>query len=130
MSNNEKAIVTSDQHLGYEGDSKSTGSNSTDFRNFLEYLSTREDVKHLVILGDFIDMWRRDVSGLFLEYHEFVDKLIDLQKNMEVRFVAGNHDYHLLKLEDHHYPFKFEKEITTFNLGTTKYRLRHGWEYD
>lgn len=130
MTDKQKAIVVSDQHLGYMGTSNSTGSNSADFCNFLDYLLSREDVGHLIILGDFIDMWRRDASGLFLEYYKFVDDLVKLSKTMDIQFVAGNHDYHLLQLEDHKYPFKFQKEITSFNLGTTKYRLRHGWEYE
>jgi UDP-2,3-diacylglucosamine pyrophosphatase LpxH len=130
MANGEKAIVTSDQHLGYVGTSSSTGSNSEDFGNFLDYLFSRDDVGHVIILGDFIDMWRRDASGLFLECYEFVDDLVKLSETRDVQFVAGNHDFHLLKLEDHKYPFKFQEEITSFSLGTAKYRLRHGWEYD
>lgn len=130
MANSKKAIVVSDQHLGYVGATNSTGSNSDDFGNFLDYLTTRNDVGHLMLLGDFIDMWRRDASGLFLEYYKFADKLVNISKTMDVQFVAGNHDYHLLKLINHKYPFVFQTEIEEWTLGTTKYRLRHGWEYE
>lgn len=126
----EKAIVVSDQHLGYEGNSALTGSNSKDFLSFLDYLSSRDDVKHLIILGDFIDMWRRDASGLFLECHDFIEKILALEKNMDVQFVAGNHDYHLKNLKNHKYPFVFQERIENWYLGKTKYTFKHGWEYD
>jgi UDP-2,3-diacylglucosamine pyrophosphatase LpxH len=65
-----KTIVTSDQHLGY------VNSNVDDFKKFLEYISSiKNEVESLVILGDFVDMWRRDASGLFLENSDIVSKL-------------------------------------------------------
>jgi UDP-2,3-diacylglucosamine pyrophosphatase LpxH len=66
-------IVTSDQHLGY------TNSNVDVFSEFLSYVSTRDDVTDFVLLGDFVDMWRRDVSGLFLEQHEIMEKVLGLK---------------------------------------------------
>ena len=76
-----KIIVTSDQHPGYE---KSN-----------------------------VDMWRRDASGLFLAFSEIVSKLLKLSitKKIEVYIVAGNHDYHLLKLQNPGYQFKFYEAL-------------------
>ena len=98
-----KIIVTSDQHLGY------VNSNADDFKDFLDYTSKRNDVQTLVLLGDLVDMWRRDVSGIFLEFSEIVDQLLKMRKSkaIQIYIVAGNHDYHLLKLQAHEYPFKF-----------------------
>lgn len=129
----QKVVVTSDQHLGYEH------SNDNDFRNFLDYISTRDDVKSLVLLGDIIDMWRRDVSGLFLCFSDVIKRLLDLResKKIDIWIVAGNHDYHLLKLEGQDYRFKFYQELPADDTGmiiTTsgnrKYIFKHGWEFD
>jgi UDP-2,3-diacylglucosamine pyrophosphatase LpxH len=127
-----KIVVTSDQNLGYEH------SNVIDFTNFLDYISTRDDVKSLVLLGDLIDMWRRDVSGLFLCFSDMIKKLLDLRdsKKIDVYIVAGNHDYHLLKLQGQDYKFKFYQELPTSNVlitkgdGNKKYVFKHGWEFD
>lgn len=117
-------IVVSDTHLGYER------SNAADFFDFLNYLDSRSDVKTLVILGDFVDMWRRDVSGLFLEVEKITHKLLELGKKIELVFVAGNHDYHLLQLKGNQYPFKFEESKIIAATQTTHYKLKHGYEYD
>ena len=54
-------IATSDQHLGYKNSDKIA------FNLFLDYLQDADNVTHFVLLGDVVDMWRRDASGVFLE---------------------------------------------------------------
>lgn len=127
-----KIIVTSDQHLGYER------SNVTEFKNFLDYISNkRSDVGALVLLGDFVDMWRRDVSGLFMIFSDIIERLLNLQNsnNIEIYIVAGNHDYHLLKLNSSDYKFHFHKFLPDDSsdmkiAGNSKYIFKHGWEFD
>ncbi|MGC2427306.1 MAG: metallophosphoesterase [Nitrososphaeraceae archaeon] len=121
-----KIIVVSDQHLGYEN------SNAVDFKRFLEYVySIKNDVESIVILGDFVDMWRRDASGVFLESSDIVSSLLTLKSaNINLYFVAGNHDYHVLRLLNK-YPFDFLKELVLpVAGGSLKCRFKHGWEYD
>ncbi len=80
-------------------------------------------------------MWRRDVSGLFLEYHGILEKVLFLKTKMNVYCVAGNHDYHLLNLSSSsnsfskEYPLQF---LPNLNLpkDNPKYLFRHGWEFD
>jgi UDP-2,3-diacylglucosamine pyrophosphatase LpxH len=119
-----KVVVVSDEHLGY------AHSDSPSFSAFLDSLSTRGDVGSLVILGDFVDMWRRDVSGLFLEAHDVLRKLLALASTFQVYVVAGNHDYHLLQLKDHGYPFEAKPSLSLDGGGSTKYHFLHGWEFD
>src|SRR5712691_9233469 len=135
-----KIIVTSDQHLGYEK------SNVDDFKDFLDYLLEADgDVQSLILLGDLVDMWRRDASGLFLAFSEIVSTLLKLSitKKIEVSIVAGNHDYHLLKLQNNGYKFKFYEAlpdpssssssltiIKPTTTGDRKYIFKHGWEFD
>jgi UDP-2,3-diacylglucosamine pyrophosphatase LpxH len=131
-----KIIVTSDQHLGYKN------SDFQNFSNFLDYISNRNDVNSLILLGDLVDMWRRDVSGLFLIFSKVVNKLLDIKSSgKQVYLIAGNHDYHLLKLKAQDYPFDFlsnwtplpsaESTAINDNTGTKiKYVFKHGWEFD
>jgi len=116
-------LTVSDIHLGY------SQSNVDEFNAFLQITIDRTDVETLVILGDFVDMWRRDVSGLFLENHQIVESLLRLQQKKTVYYVAGNHDYHLLKLLDHKYPVEFKKDLTLPGNGVT-YVFKHGYEFD
>jgi UDP-2,3-diacylglucosamine pyrophosphatase LpxH len=116
-------VIVSDTHLGY------SNSNSQAFESFLDWMSQRNDVESFVILGDFIDMWRRDASGLFLEFNNITQKIISMMQKMQVYCVAGNHDYHLIKLEDHGYPLQFQKDLSLQVDGIT-YRFYHGWEFD
>ncbi len=124
MSAATKILATTDQHLGYEN------SQVDDFKGFLEYVARRSDVGTLVVLGDFVDMWRRDVSGLFLETREIVDQLVALGSQMKVCFIVGNHDYHLRELEDHGYPFQFLESMNPIVSGSASCRFMHGWEFD
>jgi UDP-2,3-diacylglucosamine pyrophosphatase LpxH len=110
--------------LGYANSDKAA------FNAFLDNLSQRSDVTHLVLLGDVVDMWRRDASGVFLEHHDTVTKLLALKsKGVQIFYVAGNHDYHVVDLTNPAYPFKFLKELTLTD-GPVTYRLVHGYEFD
>jgi len=116
--------VTSDHHLGY------ANSDKTGFNAFLDELAQENDVTHLVLLGDVVDMWRRDASGVFLEGHDTVGKILALKaKGVQVFYVAGNHDYHVLDLDNTRYPVQFSKELTLTD-GPITYRFVHGYEFD
>jgi UDP-2,3-diacylglucosamine pyrophosphatase LpxH len=119
-----KVLVATDQHLGY------ANSDAASFEKFLDYVSKRSDVGTLAILGDLVDMWRRDVSGLFLEQRKSMDKLVELSSSIKVHFIVGNHDYHLMNLEGHGYPFQFLESMNPIDAGPIKYRFMHGWEFD
>lgn len=82
-----------------------------------------------MILGDFVDMWRRDASGLFLQFYDVVEKLLELKKKMNVYCVGGNHDFHLNKLTLPVYPLYFQRDLI-LSSGSTTYVLKHGWEFD
>ena len=116
-------IAVSDLHLGFDSSDKAS------FIRFLDTLQNDSGVTDLVLLGDIVDMWRRDSSGIFLENHEVLDLIIDLQKKMQVHYVAGNHDFHLLKLQGRGYPLTFLKDLTLQQDGLNC-RFVHGWEFD
>jgi UDP-2,3-diacylglucosamine pyrophosphatase LpxH len=116
-------IAVSDQHLGIETADKAA------FLRFLNQLQSDPNVTDLVLLGDVVDMWRRDASGVFLENKDVVDQIISLQKKMRVYYVAGNHDFHVLKLQGRGYPVSFVKDLVLQQDGVS-YRFMHGWEFD
>jgi len=119
-----RVIVTSDHHLGYANSDKAA------FNAFLDELAQEKDVTHLVLLGDVVDMWRRDASGVFLEGHDTVGKILALKtQGVKIFYVAGNHDYHVLDLDNPGYPIQFSKELTLVD-GSVTYRFVHGYEFD
>jgi UDP-2,3-diacylglucosamine pyrophosphatase LpxH len=116
-------VVVSDQHLGFETADKAA------FLRFLNQLQSDASVTDLVLLGDVVDMWRRDASGIFLENKDVMDLIILLQKKMHVHYIAGNHDFHVLKLQGPEYPVTFVKNLELQQDGVT-YKFLHGWEFD
>lgn len=120
-------------HLGYEE------SQHTQFEAFLDSLIQKnETITHFVILGDFVDMWRRDVSGIFLTSNNIVSKIMELNKkiiartkdnNSGVHGVFGNHDHHLRFLAKDDYPLHFQKELDLTDKGIT-YHFKHGHQFD
>ncbi len=116
-------VVVSDQHLGIETADKAA------FLRFLGQLQSDASVTDLVLLGDVVDMWRRDASGVFLENKDVVDQIILLQKKMHVYYIAGNHDFHVLKLQGRGYPVTFMRNLTLQQDAVTCNFL-HGWEFD
>jgi UDP-2,3-diacylglucosamine pyrophosphatase LpxH len=119
-----RVIVTSDHHLGYANCDKAA------FNAFLDELAQENDLTHFVLLGDVVDMWRRDASGVFLEAQDTVKKILALKsKGVQVFYVAGNHDYHVLDLNNPNYPITFCKDLTLTD-GPVTYRFVHGYEFD
>lgn len=117
-------IVVSDVHLGYKN------CNKKDFNDFLDELNKRNDLNNIVICGDFIDMWRRDLVGVMLENADIFVKLDNLQKSgVTIDYVAGNHDYHVLKLKNFDYQFIFHDELF-LTVSGIKYKFLHGYEFD
>jgi UDP-2,3-diacylglucosamine pyrophosphatase LpxH len=123
ISGSSKVLVASDQHLGY------VNSEVDCFNAFLDFVSKRSDIGQLVILGDWVDMWRRDVSGLYLEFRVSIESLLAMSKSIKVIVVAGNHDYHELDLIGSTYGFQFLQNYS-FVSGNTTYVFKHGWEFD
>jgi UDP-2,3-diacylglucosamine pyrophosphatase LpxH len=111
------------------------GSGDSDKKSFNEFLSSLRDdetITDLVLLGDIVDMWRRDASGVFLENMDTVEIIVGLKDRMNVHWLAGNHDYHLLKLRnrDHYnYPFEFREKLELVD-GEHTYRFMHGYEFE
>ena len=116
-------VAASDQHLGYAKADKAA------FNSFLDSLQAETDITDLVLIGDVVDMWRRDASGVFLENQDTIEKILSLMKTMKVHYIAGNHDFHVLSLKNHSYPLTFDRNLSLTDGGKT-YRFVHGYEFD
>ncbi len=68
-----KLKIVSDIHLGYKNADKDA------FNRFLDSLQDDTETTDLVLLGDIVDMWRRDAAGVFLENWDIVQKIINLK---------------------------------------------------
>jgi UDP-2,3-diacylglucosamine pyrophosphatase LpxH len=119
-----KAIVAfSDVHLGYDR------ADSDAFMEFVKSLESRDDLGDVVIVGDLVDLWRRDVIGLELELSRYVEELKILQKRAEVHYVSGNHDSHVEYLKNYEYPFEPQSSLELDRFGYTV-KFLHGHQCD
>ncbi|MFZ3169491.1 MAG: UDP-2,3-diacylglucosamine diphosphatase [Candidatus Methanoperedens sp.] len=111
-------IAVSDVHLGYDK------SDEDAFRDFLVLVSEMKNIDKFVICGDCFDMWRRDIAGVIIEYMDIFQQLqlLKSENKMEVHYIVGNHDYHLLN-PDYFEPLSLEDDGKIF-------RFTHGYEYE
>jgi UDP-2,3-diacylglucosamine pyrophosphatase LpxH len=118
-----KCIVVSDVHLGTEL------SNRDRFINFIENLEN--DVDHFVLLGDILDFWRRDPVGVLLENADIIQKLMSIEPEINVSYIVGNHDFHLIRFPQSYFGAKFDlKRDLSLEYGETKYRFMHGHQLE
>lgn len=116
-------VAFSDVHLGYDH------SNSDAFMEFLLELQKRNDLGDVVIVGDLVDLWRRDIVGLEFELSRYMEELKNLQKKVKVHYVFGNHDFHVGYLKNHDYPFEPQSSLSIERFGYT-IRFLHGHQCD
>lgn len=123
-----RMIAVSDVHLGYT-------QQKPQFLAFLDHLVTK-NLSHFVILGDFVDMWRRDNVGLLIENVDVFTRLETLQQRaVPVHIIAGNHDFLLRKLETlstakGQYHFHFHRSGCSIPGFDPSFRFYHGYEFD
>jgi len=117
-------IALSDVHLGYyQSDVKN-------FKEFLESLKNNDEIEHVVLLGDFLDMWRREPAKLILEYYDVFEILRDFKA--KVHYIIGNHDYHAIELKQHfleHFNLEVSADLN-LKKGDMDYYFIHGYQYE
>ena len=94
-------VAVSDVHLGFHFD-PSFPDPAIAFGKFIdELINPKNDhkIEHFVILGDFLDLWRRDDECVFERHHDILKDLVDMKNNKkigELHYLVGNHDYNIL----------------------------------
>ena len=87
------AVAVSDVHIGNWDDEK----NKRAFDSFVDgFLQKTRRIDHLIILGDFLDLWRRDDDELLKENSYLLQKLVNMKRSGKIghlQYVVGNHDY-------------------------------------
>ena len=120
---NGKCIAVSDVHLGIEY------SNRSKFIDFIDDLG--DDVDRLVLLGDILEFWRRDPVGVMLENIDIIQKLMSLEPGINVSYIVGNHDFHLIRFPQSYFGVKLDlKRDLSLEYGGTKYRFIHGHQLE
>ena len=118
-----KCIVVSDVHLGTE---------LSDRDRFIDFIDNLEnDVDRLVLLGDILDFWRRDPVGVLLENIDVIQKLLSLEPAINVSYVLGNHDFHLIRFPRSYFGSIFDLNYDlSLIYGETTYRFIHGYQLE
>jgi UDP-2,3-diacylglucosamine pyrophosphatase LpxH len=117
-------IAVSDVHIGY------SKSNRDDFARFLDWVATQDDVTDLVLAGDILDFWRRDMIAVTMESADIMARLIAMHKGgTHIHYIAGNHDYTVRHLNIFSNKFKFSTKVEIVEDGVN-YTFMHGWELD
>lgn len=118
-------VAVSDIHLG------TSQSDKNRFKTFLTDVVEHEDVEHFVLVGDILDMWRRDHERVLIENADILRKLTDLQdKGTTIHFVAGNHDYHTTEMDFYNlYGLDVSTKVV-LPCGDQKYYFIHGYQFE
>jgi predicted phosphodiesterase len=86
-------VAFSDVHIGHWAGNR----NKRAFVDFVDgFLENAVRIDHLIILGDFLDLWRRDDDELLTDNRELLQKLVRLKRDGKIgklQYVVGNHDY-------------------------------------
>lgn len=126
-------IVVSDVHLA-ERDDQKTKKDDAKFLDFLDHISKDQlkDGGELVLLGDIVDLWRRDFVKAMMESEPVISKLMEMKSKIKIHYLAGNHDFHMLNmgtlLKDN-YPFRVTKELRLAE-GGKKFFFIHGYQLE
>ena len=117
-------IAVSDTHIGY------SRCNRADFARFLDWVAVQDDVTDLVLAGDILEFWRRDMIAVTMESADIIARLIAMYKGgMKIHYIAGNHDYLVRHLKIFPNRFKFSTKVELVEDGVN-YKFIHGWELD
>ncbi len=120
-------VVVSDMHLGYRY------SNEGLFRKFVNEIVANPKVEHFILMGDILDMWRRDPLKLLIDYKDIFEKLEEINNSgREVHLVVGNHDYHTIELKED-FQTKYDLDVTMdmiLTCGAQGYYFIHGYQFE
>ncbi|MBP1909359.1 UDP-2,3-diacylglucosamine diphosphatase [Methanolobus bombayensis] len=118
-------VAVSDVHLGMRG------AKEKDFIDFIEYIRHRR-IDHLVLLGDIVDIWRRDFTKAVMECSKSLSILNDMLDETEVHYVVGNHDFYLLRMSEvlkDNFPFKVKKHEVIKDINQ-EFFFFHGYQLE
>ncbi len=129
-------VVVSDVHLAERVDEQ-TKKDDAKFLDFLNHISADqlENGGELVLLGDIIDLWRRDFVKAMMESEPVISKLMEMKvdKKVNIHYLVGNHDFHMLRLSEifgEKFPFPVTRELHLVDESGKKFFLIHGYQIE
>lgn len=128
-------IVVSDVHLAQHPNDPVVKRDDQEFADFLKQIADNQlrDGGHLVLLGDIVDFWRRDFAKALTETSEVFSKLTGFNANVNVHYVAGNHDFFMLRLYERlapRFPFANVSKSVSLEDGGIKFFFIHGYQLE
>ncbi len=98
-------VAVSDTHLG------DNASNKSGFIDFIEeYLKPNSDrISELVLLGDILDLWKRDTATVVLENLDILKSVCSL--GFRVIYIVGNHDSIMAEIDSGYFKTKVMAEL-------------------
>jgi UDP-2,3-diacylglucosamine pyrophosphatase LpxH len=128
-------IVVSDVHLAQHPNDPDVKRDDQEFEDFLKQIAGDQlrDGGHLVLLGDIVDFWRRDFAKALTETAEIFSKLTSFNTNVNVHYVAGNHDFFMLRLYERlapKFPFADVSKSVSLQDGEVKFFFIHGYQLE
>lgn len=127
---NTPIFVVSDLHIGSKGirDNFSHDNRSCFFNSFLDHVEKENG--ELIILGDFIDLWKFNLDKVIKARIDLLDRLAE----MKVYFIPGNHDQAFVRyINSQCVPHPFFRKLTkpfVKIIGGKKFSFIHGHELD
>jgi UDP-2,3-diacylglucosamine hydrolase len=119
-----KAYFISDLHIGSDHDEQE----KIKQKNILAFLeSIIPKATHLYIVGDFFDFWfeyRYVVPKQYFKFLFALQKMLD--RNVEIHYLAGNHDFALGTFFDEKMGIKTWINTYQFTLSGKSFYLYHG----
>jgi UDP-2,3-diacylglucosamine pyrophosphatase LpxH len=127
-------IVVSDVHLAERADDPQTREDDAKFLEFLNQIASDQlnNCGELVLLGDIIDLWRRDFVKAMMESEPVISKLMEMKSKIKIHYLAGNHDFHILDMGNllkDNYPFQVTKELRLAESGK-RFFFIHGYQLE
>jgi UDP-2,3-diacylglucosamine pyrophosphatase LpxH len=127
-------IVVSDVHGAERADDPQVQYDDSKFLEFLDHIESSQlkDGGDLVLLGDIIDLWRRDFVKALMESEPIISKLTEMSNKIRIHYVVGNHDFHMLRMFEllpDRFPFQVTKHLR-LEEGGKKYFFIHGYQLE
>ncbi len=122
----DKAYFISDLHLG-----STTEPNAFILLRFLRAFTSREQISHLILVGDIFDLWIANHVYFKIKFDAILVELIRLKNlGVEIHYFEGNHDLYLEDYFAHVLGCQVHRSAQTFQLAGRKVRVEHGDEMD
>ncbi|ABK14061.1 MAG: UDP-2,3-diacylglucosamine diphosphatase [Methanothrix sp.] len=127
-------IAVSDVHMAERPSDRQVKADDARFLEFLDCTASDQlsSGGHLVLLGDIVDLWRRDFVRALIESEPALSRLIEISRKATVHYIAGNHDFHMLRmweLANNRFPFEVTKPLRLED-GMTKLFFIHGYQLE